>query len=420
MTWEGNLMKESFIDGMLLRMKEKRWLVASKLTSLLGFDLIEDFQIDPFDKNIDNHRNVVHVTTNTFVQNRRTAKMVYYSGSYCKHEMKGALPVPVSPLEGIQILKGPPKTGSGDDVPSSSKGATWSSVHCISDQRFRMVTPSMTSKKGSDSLGGASKRGDTLGRPGGPHPRSLGQSQHRLPPARGRNRKASFMGSSDDTDDESTDDSYDDEDSTDDSTDEEYNTEDHSTEKNRSRGDTVTELSGGDALRVFKLCSYADIDEDEDLGGQWLLNKEHAKSIDCKGAFPFGTGRAMSYLRIPPPALSGDKSEEGKQYDRKMQRMVSGVGRVPGHIIPTSQWGPRGVWVIGGSDGIRARQGRRILFTWNDTDYPTHPRLARGVFRNRVEGFQTRETHMGWNPTFGSLGLQPKAVLLHSPVNPLS
>ncbi|MHA1679818.1 MAG: hypothetical protein ACTSUE_02345, partial [Promethearchaeota archaeon] len=183
-------------------------------------------------------------------------------------------------------------------------------------------------------------------------------------------------------------------------------------------GKTVTELSGGEELKVFKLCSYTDIDDDGDLGGQWLLNKEHAKSIDCKGAFPFGTGRATSYLHIPPPNKAGDKSEEGKQYERKMKRMVS-VGRVPGHIVPISEWGPRGVWVIGGSDGIRVRQGRRILFTWNDTDYPTHPRLARGVFRNRVEGFQTRETDMGWNPTFGSLGLQPKAVILHSPVNPL-
>ncbi|MHA1682288.1 MAG: hypothetical protein ACTSUE_15230, partial [Promethearchaeota archaeon] len=189
MTWETNLMKESFIDGMLLRMKEKRWLVASKLISILGFDLIQDFQIDPFDKNIDNHRDVIHVTINTFVQNKRTAKMVYYSGAYCKHEMKGALPVPVSPLEGIHILKGPPKTDSSIlSKTISTTNASWSSNHCISDNRFRMVVSSKT-----DSIGDK----NTLGRPEG---RFLSQSQQRK-----SSKKSSFMGSSDsDSEEEET------------------------------------------------------------------------------------------------------------------------------------------------------------------------------------------------------------------------
>lgn len=355
MKWEEHLMKESFIEGLLLRMKEKRWLVASKLAGILGFDLAQDFDIDPFDKNIDNHRNVIHVTTNTFSQNRRIAKMVYYAGAYCKHEMKGGLPVPISPLQGIHILKGPPKCEKLP--PKKAMGETsWSSTPCISDLRFRMASEKAEVSK-----------------------------------ARGRAHYES--------------------------SDEEETSSFDSSSESEEILPTYSPISGGDALRVFKLCSYAVVDNDEDLGGQWLLNKESRMSIDCKGAFPYGTGRAMAYLRIPPPSSSTVR-EENQQYDKKIQRMFSS-GRLPEHIVPTSEWGPRGVWVIGGSDGIRARQGRRVLFTWEDTNYPTHPRLARGIFRDRVKGFQTRETNMGWNPTFGSLVLQPKAVILHSPVNPL-
>lgn len=421
MTWEGNLMKESFIDGMMLRMKEKRWLVASKLASVLGFDLNRDFDINPLDKNIDNHRNVVHVTTNMFVQNKRAAKMVYYSGAYCKHEMEGALPVPVSPLEGVHILKGPPLGGLPTAEDSRSKDSVCkplSSVHCISGKRFQIVSSSSSAKRfdGVSSQGGDNisiECEDELGRRGG---RSLARSTtgrtNPLHRASVNSRKASFMGSSEE--DEETSSSYDSS-----SEEEEEDSYVRGQQREERRRDAITELVGGEELRVFKLRSYADVDKDKDLGGQWLLNKEHPKSIDCKGAFPFGTGRAMSYLRIPPCTLSGNKSEKGKQYEKKMHRIIS-VGKVPGHIIPTSEWGPRGVWVIGGSDGIRSRQGRRILFTWNDTDYPTHPRLARGMFRDRVEGFQTRETDMGWSPTFGSLVLQPRSVILHSPVNPLT
>jgi len=384
MKWEEHLMKESFIEGMVLRMKEKRWLVASKLAGILGFDLSKDFDINPFDKNIDNHRNVIHVTTNTFSQNRRTAKMVYYSGAFCKHEMEGGLPVPISPLQGIHILKGPPKhgefTGKGKfqktgKLHKKGKETNWSSTHCISDQRFRFT-------KTNDE-----------------------KARVNPPVNKRKERKPRYDSSEDETSSSFDSDPDSDSDSEDQPM---YST---------------TPIYGGEDLRVFKLCSYTTVDDDDDLGGRWLLNKESRMSIDCKGAFPYGTGRAMAYLRTPPPppplsGTLGKEKEENQQYEKKIQRMFSG-GRLPEDIVPTSEWGPRGVWVIGGSDGIRARQGRRTLFTWGDTDYPTHPRLARGIFRDRVKGFQTRETHMGWNPTFGSLVLQPKAIVLHSPINPL-
>jgi hypothetical protein len=389
MRWEGHLMKESFISTMILRMKEKRWLVASKLAGILGFDLIQDFGIDPFDKNIDNHHNVIHVTTNTFSQNRRTAKMVYYAGSYCKHEMEGGLPVPVSPLQGIHILKGPPKRSSitsGSRTPST----TWSNTSCISSARFRMAeegSGTAASKMSFTSASGASGI------------RSDGQRAER----KAKSTRGGFLGSSESTDDETSSSEY-----TDDS-------EDYESSRYEAESAKIVPISGEEKLRIFKLCSYANVDGDDDMGGQWLLNKESRMSIDCKGAFPYGTGRCMAYLHILPP---GNTGEEEKNYERKVQRMMSS-GRLPDHMVPTSEWGPRGVWVTGGSDGIRARQGRRVLFTWENVDYPTHPRLARGVFRDRVKGFQTRETHMGWNPTFGSLNLQPKAVILHSPINPL-
>ena len=330
MTWENNLMKEPFMDAMLRRVKMKRWLVVSKLSEMLGFDLIKDFGIDPFDKNVDNYRNVVHVSVNSFVHNKRSAEMVFYSGAFCKHDMRGGLPVPISPLQGIRLLKGPPDTSAKSAEDKPNKKRAWSNSHRISTDRFRVV------------------------------------------------------GSPEDT------------------------------------GDTK-EIVGDDELRVFKLSSYTHVDKDEDLGGNWLLNNESVMSIDCHSGFPYGTGRSLAYIRLPPPpksSASKTRNEEEENYTRKMESMVSS-GRLPSHVVPTCEWGPRGVWVIGGSDGIRARQGRRVLFTWNNTEYPTHPRLARGMFRDRVAGFQTRETNLGWNPTFGSLHLQPKAVILHSPVDPL-
>ncbi len=349
MTWENHLMKESFIDGMLLRMKEKRWLVASKLANILGFDLIHDFDIDPFDKNIASHKNVLHVTVNTFVQNKRTAKMVYYAGSFFKHEMRGGLPVPISPVEGIHILKGPPL----DEKKSKKKNisTSWTNRYCISSNRFNIS--SGTAPKSKDKVSS----------------NSISSSE-------------SFESSDEDSEEDTT--------------------------------FEMKEIPGGEALRTFKLCSRTQADDDTDLGGQWLFNKESAMSIDCKGAFPYGTGRAMSYVRVPPPTTDKKNAEQ----QQKMNRMLSS-GRLPGDVVQLSEWGPRGVWVIGGSEGPRARRGKRVLFTWGNTDYPSHPRLARRMFRERVKGFQTRETHMGWNPTFGSLSLQPKAIILHSPVNPL-
>lgn len=317
-SWEKDVIREStFLSNMEHQVRLKRWRIAGRLANILGFDLAIDFNIHPEKRDVDNHVNVSHITTNTFGFNKKNAKTTYYCGSFCRRDIVGAIPVPVSPLTGIKILYGPSTSTS------SPKNGVWGDVD-------RFLTP---------------------------------------------------------------------------------------TDEDR---DTV----------VIKR-SYSVVDNDDDLGGIWSIKNEPNDSEDCFGAFPYGTGREASYLRLSPEDIAHAEGEEvSSRVTRAQQTSIGGV-----RIVPPTEWGPRGLWMLSGagekdvyatttSSGTgpthapfrSIRNG--VLFTWNDKRFGRHPKLAKGVYRPRSRNFQMRERNLGWKSTLGSLHLKPIAVQMRSPIDP--
>jgi hypothetical protein len=324
-SWENDVIREStFILSMEQQVKLKRWKIAARMANILGFDLSLDFNIHPEKGDVDNHVNVVHVTTNTFGFNKKNAKTTYYCGSFCRRDIVGAVPVPISPLTGIKLLYGP--ISSSEPTPCY-KGE---------DSEDRFVT--------------------------------------------------------------------------------------------RSSGDVHDRT-----FRTFYKRSYSLTDNDDDLGGIWSLKNEPSDSEDCFGAFPYGTGRASSYLRLSPSDIGEDDSnpEVESRVARAQQTSIGGV-----RVIAPKDWGPRGLWCLMGTGScetaVRDHTHRdqieqsfrqipnSVLFTWNDKRYKSHPKLARGVYRPHSRNFQTRQRNLGWKSTLGSLHLKPLAVQMCSPVDPNS
>ena len=115
-SWENDVVGESsFLMEMERQVRLKRWLIANKLAGILGYDLALDFNIHPEKRDVDNHPNVVHVTSNTFHFNKKNAKTTYYCGCFRRRDVTGAVPVPISPIMGISMIFGP---GSGIDEDS--------------------------------------------------------------------------------------------------------------------------------------------------------------------------------------------------------------------------------------------------------------------------------------------------------------
>lgn len=391
MTWENHILKEHFIDSMIVHMKKKRWLIASKLVNILEFDLKSDFGIDPLKKNIEDNPNVIHLTTNTFVQNKRTSKIVYYSGAFCKNDMIGGVPVPISPLQGICILKGSPQKETPCESAHNEKKSTIKNenVPCISTKRFSVIELATQENEFNDQQT-KKEHEDSLTNPHACGPSSSSSSSSHFVSSEG-----SSYCSSDDNEEQSEEISYD------------------------ENEDEIINLVGGTKLNAFSLKPHSYFDDDDDMGGKLLSNNESKMIINCENAFPFGTGRQKAYIKIPPPSSLDMKSRDDHQNEREFDDIYLKKHH-PSHIVPISEWGPRGIWYVNGTKRtFKKKIGKKILFTWNDTRYPTHPRLAEGIFRNRVPGFQTRETNFGWVPTFGSIQLQPKAVILRSPINPI-
>ena len=291
-SWENDIVNESsFLMEMERQVRLKRWLIANKLAGILGYDLALDFTIHPEKRDVDNHPNVVHVTSNTFYFNKKNAKTTYYCGCFRRRDVTGAIPVPISPLCGISILFGP---GSGG-LFSSTK------IQC-----------------------------------------------------------------------------------------------------------PVTDFGTED---VYVKNSYSTIDKDEDMGGIWSLKNEPHDSVDCFGAFPYGTGRKASYLNLRPSFRGG-----GGVHTRTT------IGQVP--VIQPEQWGPRGLWILSGRpENVTMNTpfssfSSSMLVTWQDKRYKSHPRLAEDMFRCRGPSFQMREINLGRRPTLPTLHLIPQAIQMASPIDP--
>jgi hypothetical protein len=300
-SWENDVIRESnFLISMERQVKLKRWSIAGKLANILGFDLSLDFNIHPEKMDVDNHVNVVHVTTNTFSFNKKNAKTTYYCGSFCRRDIVGALPVPISPLTGIKMLYGPSSPYDTNDS---------------GEERFVKSTE---------------------------------------------------------------------------------NTKEHQKR------------------------SYSVVDMDDDLGGVWSLKNEPKESEDCFGAFPYGTGRNASYLRLSPSDIQGSESDIASRVTRAQQTSIGGV-----RVIAPNEWGPSGMWSLSGAthasnmyDSTFRESSNSVLFTWNNKRYHSHPKLSRGMYRPRGKNFQIREANLGYKYTRGSLHLQPVAVQLSSPTDP--
>jgi hypothetical protein len=369
MHWETTIMKEKFISDMCLQSELKRWLVVDKLAQLVGVDLFGQLGIDPTDSStLTKNENVISVTTNTFSTYNRASKMVFYSGSFCKTTLFGAVPVPISPLDGISILKGPmPK----DDRTIKGKEP--------SDPSSENDTPPFTCVATMKDI----------------------DTEESLPifsTVRGKYDSSPF----------------------------------------------IQTVSG---VKTYKV--------DMDLGGTWSVESSQ-DSIYLRGAFPFGTGRKKKYLNPKPeflPTLSGisdiselemdegsksyrktlinttnaktavivrsetssadedrsRKSRKGGRKDRRRKRSHHSKS-VPPDMVPNDAWGPRGIIDSGNN---------KMLFTWGNTAYHSHPRLADGVFHPRNEAFQVREWQLGYQRNGDSLGgmtqLMPYGVVLASP-----
>ena len=94
-SWENDVVGESsFLMEMERQVRLKRWLIANKLAGILGYDLALDFNIHPEKRDVDNHPNVVHVTSNTFHFNKKNAKTTYYCGCFRRRDVTGAVPFP--------------------------------------------------------------------------------------------------------------------------------------------------------------------------------------------------------------------------------------------------------------------------------------------------------------------------------------
>jgi hypothetical protein len=295
-SWESDVVGESsFLMEMERQVRLKRWLIANKLAGILGYDLALDFNIHPEKRDVDTHRNVVHVTSNTFYFNKKNAKTTYYCGCFRRRDVTGAIPVPISPLGGISMLFGP---GSGG-------------------------LDSSTSTK--------------IRRP-------------------------------------------------------------------------VIE-SGVD--RVYVKRSFTYIDKDEDMGGLWSLKNEPHDSVDCFGAFPYGTGRKASYLNLSPSSRGGGSGGGPTR---------TTIGKVP--VLQPEQWGPRGLWILSGRQDNATMNTpfssftSSMLVTWQDKRYRTHPRLSVDMFRYRGPSFQMREINLGRRPTLPTLHLTPQAIQMASPIDP--
>lgn len=326
-SWENDIMKESnFILSMEKQVKLKRWKIASRLANILGFDLSLDFNIHPEKKDVDNHVNVIHVTSNTFGFNKKNAKTIYYSGCFCRRDIVGAIPVPISPLTGIKILYGP--------VSSNEQGS------------------------------------------------------YSFPPSTSSN------------------------------------TYEESYKSNRFENKDNN---------IFIKKSYSNFDNDDDFGGTWSLKNEPSDSEDCFGAFPYGTGRQSTYLRLSPSEIENiqNDKEESQIASRINRTQQNSIGNV--HVIPPNEWGPRGLWILDGSsyknknyseisfsDTKFSSINNAVLFTWNDKRFPKHPRLSKDVYRPRTRNFKIRESNLGWKLTLQSLDLKPVAIQMCSPVDPFS
>jgi hypothetical protein len=343
MYWEKELLDNSqFITEMEWQVKLKRLRIANKLARILGYDLSLDFNIHPESRIVDkDHCNIVHVTTNTFAFNKKNKSSVFYRGAFCRRDIDGPIPVPISPVSGITLLYGP---SSSPSITSSSSSSSSSlidkeiSKQYIEDCYMRTIRTDIP----------------------------------------------------------------------------EYVKKSHSI-----------------------------LDYDLDMGGTWTISSEPSDSIDCYGAFPFGTGRMANFLRLSPedcssyfshfPSTKDDDDNYNKSssssssssiisniHTRK-QQTSSGESIT---IIPPSQWGPRGIWNLAGAKCWKKTpspnlvQGNTVLFTWNDKRYERHPRLSKYVFRDRTEAFRMREMNLGWSYLRGTLHLKPAAVCLASPKDP--
>jgi hypothetical protein len=374
MHWETTIMKEKFISDMCIQSELKRWLVIDKLAQLVGVDLFAQLGIDPTDSStLTKNENVISVTTNTFSTYNRSSKMVFYSGSFCKTTLMGAVPVPISPLDGISILKGPTpkndKTIKGKepiDPSSENDNPYFTCVATMKDIDTKESIPIFSTVKGK-----------------------------------------------------------------------------------YASSPFIQTISG---IKSFKI--------DMDLGDTWSVESSQ-NSIYLRGAFPFGTGRKKKYLNPKPeflPALSGieefqetesdegdskcyqktlintintktavivrsevtsedeersksssQKSRKGGRKERRRKRPHRNKS-VPPDMIPNDAWGPRGIIDTGNN---------KMLFTWGNTKYHSHPRLAKGVFNPRNEAFQVREWQLGYQRNGDSIGgmiqLMPYGVVLASP-----
>jgi len=149
------------------------------------------------------------------------------------------------------------------------------------------------------------------------------------------------------------------------------------------------------------------------MGGIWSLKNEPHDSVDCFGAFPYGTGRKASYLNLRPSFRGGGG---GGVHTRTT------IGQVP--VIQPEQWGPRGLWILSGRpENVTMNTpfssfSSSMLVTWQDKRYKSHPRLAEYMFRCRGPSFQMREINLGRRPTLPTLHLIPQAIQMASPIDP--